>query len=148
MKFINISLIVFIIGFIILSVFIEPVTYFDREEKQITYEIPKINLNLPLKDEPIIKNTKDKNFYIQKKDFRKSPTKAWTIKVSTYEDLDELKRDFMMLKQSGYKVYSRYAEENKYNLFIGPTLKKEDSSNIMKSLIDSSNFKPEILRYD
>ena len=147
MKFINISLIVFIFSFIALSVLIKPTTYIDREDARSNYEIPAVNLNLPLKDEPITEKTKDK-IYIQKNEFRNDLTRAWTIKVSTYEDLDDLKKDFRMLKKLGYKVYSRYSEENKYNLFIGPTLKREDSINIMKSLIDSSKFKPEILRYD
>ena len=147
MKFINISLIVFIFSFIALSVLIRPNIYIDREDARSTYEIPAVNLNLPLKDEPITENTKDKN-YIQKNEFRNDLTRAWTIKVSTYEDLDDLKRDFRILKKLGYKVYSRYSEENNYSLFIGPTLRREDSLNIMKSLIDSSKFKPEILRYD
>lgn len=147
MKFINISLVVFIFSFIALSVLIKPTTYIDRGDDRSSYEIPAVNLNLPLQDEPITENTKDKN-YIQKNEFRNDLTRAWTIKVNAYEDLDELKRDFRILKKLGYKVYSRYSEENKYNLFIGPTLKREDSLNIMKSLIDSSKFKPEILRYD
>ena len=147
MKFINISLILFIFSFIALSVLIKPTTYIDRGDDHSIYEIPPVNLNLPLQDEPITENTKDK-IYIQKNEFRNDLTRAWTIKVSAYEDLDELKRDFRILKKLGYKVYSRYSEENKYNLFIGPTLKREDSLNIMKSLIDSSKFKPEILRYD
>jgi len=147
MKFINISLILFIFSFIALSVLIKPTTYIDREDGRSSYEIPAVNLNLPLKDEPIAENTKDES-YIQKNEYRNDLTRAWTIKVSTYEDLDDLKRDFRILKKLGYKVYSRYSEENKYSLFIGPTLKREDSLNIMKSLIDSSKFKPEILRYD
>jgi len=54
------------------------------------------------------------------------------------------------LKKIGYKVYSLYDGEDKlnYSLFIGPTLKREDSLEIQKEISNLPRFNPEVVRYD
>ena len=149
MKFINYSIIGFILSFLALAFFIEPITYTDEEEKDFFYEIPEVNLNMPLSGELITKNGKDVDSYFPEHNFKKDSVQAWTVKVNNYDDLDVLTKDLIVLKDLGYKVYSRYGEKDKkYVLFIGPTLKKEDSSNILTSLNTNPKFNPEIVRYD
>mgnify|MGYP003321966405 FL=1 len=149
MKFINYSIIGFILSFLALAFFIEPITYTDEEEKDFFYEIPEVNLNMPLSEELITENGKDVDSYFPEHNFKKDSVQAWTVKVNNYDDLDVLTKDLIVLKDLGYKVYSRYGEKDKkYVLFIGPTLKKEDSSNILTSLNTNPKFNPEIVRYD
>ena len=148
MKFINYSIIGFILSFLALAFFIEPITYTDEEE-DFFYEIPEVNLNMPLSEELITENGKDVDSYFPEHNFKKDSVQAWTVKVNNYDDLDVLTKDLIVLKDLGYKVYSRYGEKDKkYVLFIGPTLKKEDSSNILTSLNTNPKFNPEIVRYD
>lgn len=149
MKFINYSIIGFILSFLALAFFIEPITYTDEEEKDFFYETPEVNLNMPLSEELITENGKDVDSYFPEHNFKKDSVQAWTVKVNNYDDLDVLTKDLIVLKDLGYKVYSRYGEKDKkYVLFIGPTLKKEDSSNILTSLNTNPKFNPEIVRYD
>ena len=149
MKFINYSIIGFILSFLALAFFIEPITYTDEEEKDFFYETPEVNLNMPLSEELITENGKDVDSYFPEYNFKKDSVQAWTVKVNNYDDLDVLTKDLIVLKDLGYKVYSRYGEKDKkYVLFIGPTLKKEDSSNILTSLNTNPKFNPEIVRYD
>ena len=150
MKFINYSIIGFILSFLALAFFIEPITYTEEEEKKdFFYEIPEVNLNMPLSEELITENGKDVDSYFPEHNFKRDSVRAWTVKVNNYDDLDVLTKDLIVLKDLGYKVYSRYGEKDKkYVLFIGPTLKKEDSSNILTSLNTNPKFNPEIVRYD
>lgn len=150
MKFINYSIIGFILSFLALAFFIEPITYtYEEEKKDFFYEIPEVNLNMPLSEELITENGKDVDSYFPEHNFKKDSVQAWTVKVNNYDDLDVLTKDLIVLKDLGYKVYSRYGEKDKkYVLFIGPTLKKEDSSNILTSLNTNPKFNPEIVRYD
>ena len=82
--------------------------------------------------------------------FRTNFDQAWTVKVDTYSDLIELETALKNLKNLGYKVYSRYETDNKdeYGLFIGPTLEKEDSFNVVEELKNISGYNPEVQKYD
>ena len=113
MKFINYSIIGFILSFLALAFFIEPITYTDEEEKDFFYEIPEVNLNMPLSEELITENGKDVDFYFPEHNFNKDSVQAWTVKVNNYDDLDVLTKDLIVLKDLGYKVYSRYGEKDK-----------------------------------
>ena len=74
------------------------------------------------------------------------------LSCATYQepDLLEKKRYLKNLKNLGYKVYSRYENDNKdeYGLFIGPTLEKEDSFNVVDELKNISGYNPEVQKYD
>ena len=108
------------------------------------------SLNLPLDENLSINTDIDQKFSMPNEDFRTNFDQAWTVKVDTYSDLIELETALKDLKNLGYKVYSRYENDNKdkYVLFIGPTLKKEDSSNVVKELKNISGFNPEVQKYD
>ena len=76
--------------------------------------------------------------------------RLWTVKVNTYSSLENLEVDLKKLKDLGYKVYSKFDEDNEdtYFLLIGPTLKKSDSESIADALRTSFKYKPTVEVYD
>ncbi len=148
MKTINFILLAIIFSFIVLSVFLKPAQPKYNQGEEINFEIPEIVLNIPIDEELSIPDhvNLDVPFNTNKSKF----TKAWTIKVDTYDVKDDLKKDLMSLKKLGYKVYSRYESEDlkTYGLYIGPTLLKEDSLTVLAEIKKFDNFNPELKRYD
>ena len=128
----------------------DPVEYDSGNKREFPVAIPEVSLNLPLDENLSINTDIDQKFSMPNEDFRTNFDQAWTVKVDTYSDLLELETALKNLKNLGYKVYSRYENDNKdnYGLFIGPTLKKEDSSNVVKELKNISGFNPEVQKYD
>ena len=128
----------------------DPVEYDSGNKREFPDAIPEVSLNLPLDENLSINTDIDQKFSMPNEDFRTNFDQAWTVKVDTYSDLLELETALKNLKNLGYKVYSRYENDNKdnYGLFIGPTLKKEDSSNVVKELKNISGFNPEVQKYD
>jgi len=147
-KTINFILLAIIFSFIVLSVFLKPAQPKYNQGEEINFEIPEIVLNIPIDEELSIPDhvNLDVPFNTNKSKF----TKAWTIKVDTYDVKDDLKKDLMSLKKLGYKVYSRYESEDlkTYGLYIGPTLLKEDSLTVLAEIKKFDNFNPELKRYD
>ena len=128
----------------------DPVEYDSGNKREFPDAIPEVSLNIPLDENLSINRDIDQKFSMPNEGFRTNFDQAWTVKVDTYSDLIELETALKDLKNLGYKVYSRYENENKdkYGLFIGPTLKKEDSSNVVKELKNISGFNPEVQKYD
>ena len=128
----------------------DPVEYDSGNKREFPDAIPEVSLNIPLDENLSINRDIDQKFSMPNEGFRTNFDQAWTVKVDTYSDLIELETALKNLKNLGYKVYSRYENDNKdnYGLFIGPTLKKEDSSNIVKELKKISGFNPEVQKYD
>ena len=128
----------------------DPVEYDSGNKREFPDAIPEVSLNLPLDENLSINTDIDQKFSMPNEDFRTNFDQAWTVKVDTYSDLIELETALKDLKNLGFKVYSRYENDNKdkYGLFIGPTLKKEDSSNVVKELKNISGFNPEVQKYD
>tara|TARA_Y100000996_G_scaffold159221_1_gene123061 strand:+ start:554 stop:1006 length:453 start_codon:yes stop_codon:yes gene_type:complete len=149
-KIVNYSLLIFILCFIILSLVMDPVEYDSGNKREFPDTIPEVSLNIPLNENLSINRDIDQKFSMPNEGFRTNFDQAWTVKVDTYSDLIELETALKNLKNLGYKVYSRYENDNKdnYGLFIGPTLKKEDSSNVVKELKNISGFNPEVQKYD
>jgi hypothetical protein len=149
-KIVNYSLVAFILCFIVLSLVLEPVEYDSDNQRDFPNEIPEVSLNIPLEENLSINRDIDQKFSMPDQGFRTNFDQAWTVKVDTYSDLIELETALKNLKNLGYKVYSRYENDNKdeYGLFIGPTLKKEDSSNVVEELKIISGFNPEVQKYD
>tara|TARA_B100001559_G_scaffold316183_1_gene319329 strand:+ start:3701 stop:4153 length:453 start_codon:yes stop_codon:yes gene_type:complete len=149
-KSINYFLLAFILIFIMLSVFLEPVRFEDGKEIKFPNDLPEVKLNIPLDDKLLNEELSGMDIKILQDELKTSFPSAWTIKVSSYDDLTVLKRDLEELKKKGYKVYSQYEEKNEvnYSLFIGPTLNREDSIKIFEEISNIKKFKPEILRYD
>lgn len=150
MKLINYFLIVFICLFILLSIFLEPIRFGVSEETKFSDDLPEVKLNIPLDDQVSIEEYSEIDINILQDDIKTSFLPAWTVKVSSYNDLTELKRDLAELKKMGYKVYSQYESDDKINfsLFIGPTLNREDSIIIFDEISNMKKFNPEILKYD
>jgi len=149
-KLINYFLIVFICLFILLSIFLEPIRFGVSEETKFSDDLPEVKLNIPLDDQVSIEEYSEIDIKILQDDIKTSFLPAWTVKVSSYNDLTELKRDLAELKKMGYKVYSQYESNDKINfsLFIGPTLNREDSIIIFDEISNMKKFNPEILKYD
>ena len=150
MKLINYFLIVFICLFILLSNFLEPIRFGVSEETKFSDDLPEVKLNIPLDDQVSIEEYSEIDINTLQDDIKTSFLPAWTVKVSSYNDLTELKRDLAELKKMGYKVYSQYESNDKINfsLFIGPTLNREDSIIIFDEISNMKKFNPEILKYD
>lgn len=150
MKLINYSLIVFIFIFVILSVSIDPLESDNDYSNDPSYDIPEVNLNITLNEDVYIdddinlESTKPKNM------LKKNSQDIWTVKINTYKNLEKLNIDLTKLKASGYKVYSRYESnsEDVYALYIGPTLKRNDSLRVLKELDNMEGLDPEIRKYD
>lgn len=119
-------------------------------KKDATYEFSEIELNIPLDDKILIEEDIDSEIPTGKNIGRTNFSQAWTVKVNTYDNLEELQRDLLDLKALGFKIYSRYETNNPdlYSLFVGPTLEKEDSSAVLKELSDIGKFSPEMQKYD
>ncbi len=150
MKLINYSLLIFICIFIFLSFFIEPVRFENSDEINFSYDFPEVNLNNALDDGLSVEEGSGIDITSLEEDIRTSFLPAWTVKVGSYNDLKELERESSKLKKMGYKVYSQYDSGDRLNyfLFIGPTLKREDSLEIQKEISNLQRFNPEVVRYD
>ena len=150
MKLINYSLLLFISIFIFLSFVIEPVRFEEIDQTNFSNDLPEINLNIALDDNLFETEPSDIDINTLQDDIRTSFSPAWTVKVGSYNDLKQLESDLNELKKIGYKVYSLYDGEDKlnYSLFIGPTLKREDSVKIQMEISNLQRFNPEVLRYE
>ena len=140
----------FILCFIVLSLVLEPVEYDSDNQREFPNEIPEVSLKIPLEENLSSNRDIDQKFSMPDQGFRTNFDQAWTVKVDTYSDLIELETALKNLKNLGYKVYSRYENDNKdeYGLFIGPTLEKEDSFNVVDELKNISGYNPKVQKYD
>ena len=148
MKIINYSLFTFILIFFLVSFFYKPKE--DRFEKKFEtpYEFAEVNLNIPIEKD--ISTQGDVSSIIDISLPQVNFTRLWTVKVNTYSSLENLEVDLKKLKDLGYKVYSKFDEDNEdtYFLLIGPTLKKSDSESIADALRTSFKYKPTVEVYD
>lgn len=150
MKLINYSLIVFIFIFVILSVSIDPLESDNDYSNDPPYDIPEVNLNITLNEDVYIDDDINLDSTKPKNILKKNSQDIWTVKINTYKNLEKLNIDLTKLKASGYKVYSRYESnsEDVYALYIGPTLKRNDSLRVLKELDNMEGLDPEIRKYD
>ena len=150
MKLINSSLIVFIFIFVILSVSIDPLESDNDYSNDPPYDIPEVNLNITLNEDVYIDDDINLDSTKPKNMLKKNSQDIWTVKINTYKNLEKLNIDLTKLKASGYKVYSRYESnsEDVYALYIGPTLKRNDSLRVLKELDNMEGLDPEIRKYD
>ncbi|MAV23029.1 MAG: hypothetical protein EVA48_00475 [Gammaproteobacteria bacterium] len=150
MKLINYSLIVFIFIFVILSVSIDPLESDNDYSNDPPYDIPEVNLNITLNEDVYIDDDINLDSTKPKNMLKKNSQDIWTVKINTYKNLEKLNIDLTKLKASGYKVYSRYESnsEDVYALYIGPTLKRNDSLRVLKELDNMEGLDPEIRKYD
>ncbi len=150
MSKINYFLITFILGFTLLGLFIQPVTYEAEIPSSFSEDISEIELNIPLDEDFIFDEIQILSDEKSSKNNRTQFNPSWTVKVKTYSDKDRLIKDLVLLKDLGFKVYSRYEKSSidKFNLYVGPTLIKEDSLKILEDLKILGGFSPEVKVYD
>ena len=150
MKLINYSFIVFIFIFVILSVSIDPPESDNDYSNDPPYDIPEVNLNITLNEDVYIDDDINLDSTKPKNMLKQNSQDIWTVKINTYKNLEKLNIDHTKLKASGYKVYSRYESnsEDVYALYIGPTLKRNDSLRVLKELDNMEGLDPEIRKYD
>ena len=150
MKLINYSLIVFIFIFVILSVSIDPLESDNDYSNDPPYDIPEVDLNISLNEDVYIDDDINLDSTKPKNMLKKNSQDIWTVKINTYKNIEKLNIDLTKLKASGYKVYSRYESnsEDVYALYIGPTLKRNDSLRVLKELDNMEGLDPEIRKYD
>ena len=58
--------------------------------------------------------------------------------------------DFKILKSRGLKAYIQYKdnEDNKFILYVGPTIDRDDSRDNLTKISDLTRFSPKIIPYD
>ena len=93
----------------------DPVEYDSGNKREFPDTIPEVSLNIPLNENLSINRDIDQKFSMPNEGFRTNFDQAWTVKVDTYSDLIELETALKNLKNLGYKVYSRYENDNKDN---------------------------------
>ena len=147
MKIINIILILFILIFFAVSFIYQPNIKTLKNVDGDLKDFPEIKLEIPLNEELEI-NEEVNSFQLPKLDMRFP--QAWTVKVETYVDLENMKDDLRLLKKRGYKVYSEYYEGDSrpHILFIGPTLNRSDSLKVIEELEFSLKIKAKLQKYD
>ena len=136
--------------FAILSVSIDPLESDNDYSNDPPYDIPEVNLNITLNEDVYIDDDINLDSTKPKNMLKKNSQDIWTVKINTYKNLEKLNIDLTKLKASGYKVYSRYESnsEDVYALYIGPTLKRNDSLRVLKELDNMEGLDPEIRKYD
>ena len=147
MKIINIILILFILIFFAVSFIYQPNIKTHKNVDGDLKDFPEIKLEIPLNEELEI-NEEGNSFQLPKLEMRFP--QAWTVKVETYVDLENMKDDLRLLKKRGYKVYSEYYEGDSrpHILFIGPTLNRSDSLKVIEELELSLKIKAKLQKYD
>jgi hypothetical protein len=126
------------------------VTYEAEIPSSFSEDISEIELNIPLDEDFIFDEIQILSDEKSSKNNRTQFNPSWTVKVKTYSDKDRLIKDLVLLKDLGFKVYSRYEKSSidKFNLYVGPTLIKEDSLKILEDLKILEGFSPEVKVYD
>ena len=64
---------------------------------------------------------------------------AWSLYIDTYNSLEEVNKNFRILKSEGYKAYIREDIKKQdifYKLFIGPNMDKKEIEKIKDQIYD------------
>jgi hypothetical protein len=155
MNKLNYLLLLFLSLFVLTSVVVKPKSFEDYFKLDIDTTIPEETLNGD------IQKKQNSSFDIEaftsalEKEEKKLTDSieritGWTIEVGEYEDKESLMDDFRMLKSRGLKAYIQYKnnEDNKFVLYVGPTMDRDDSRDNLKQISDLTRFSPKIIPYD
>ena len=155
MNKLNYFLLVFLSLFVLISIVVKPKSFEDYFKLDIDATIPEESFNGD------IQKKQNTSFDIEafssalekeEKELKNSIERitGWTIEVEEYEDKESLMDDFNMLKIRGLKVYIQYKnnEDNKFVLYVGPTMDRGDSRDNLKEISDLTRFSPKIIPYD
>ena len=155
MNKVNYLLLIFLSLFVVISVVVKPKSFENYFESDIDATIPEESIS------ENIKKKQNTSFDIEaftsvlgkeEKEFASSIeiVTGWTVEVEEYEDKEALMEDFRILKGRGLKAYIQYKdnEDNKFILYVGPTMDRDDSKDNLIKISDLTRFSPKIIPYD
>tara|TARA_B100000579_G_scaffold281725_1_gene233263 strand:- start:185 stop:652 length:468 start_codon:yes stop_codon:yes gene_type:complete len=155
MNKLNYFLLLFLSLFVLTSVVIKPKSFENYFKLDINSTIPEESLNKDLQEKQNTSFDIDAFIFALEKEEKESITSieritGWTIQVEEYEDKKSLMDDFRMLKSRDLKAYIQYKnkEENKFVLYVGPTIDRDDSRDNLTKISDLTRFSPKIIPYD
>ena len=155
MNKVNYLLLIFLSLFVVISVVVKPKSFEDYFESNIDATIPEESLS------ENIKKKQNTSFDIEaftsalgkEEKALASSTEivaGWTVEVEEYEDKEALMDDFRILKGRGLKAYIQYKdnEDNKFILYVGPTMDRDDSKDNLIQISALTRFSPKIISHD
>ena len=155
MNKLNYFLLLFLSLFVLTSVVVKPKSFENYFKFDIDATIPEESLNGDLQKKQNTSFDIDAfNLALEKEEDESTISieriTGWTIQVEEYEDKESLMDDFRMFKSRGLKAYIEYKnnEENKFVLYIGPTMDRDDSRDNLTKISDLTRFSPKIIPYD
>ena len=155
MNKLNYFLLLFLSLFVLTSIVIKPKSFENYFKFDMEATIPEESLNGDLQKKQNTSFDIDAFNLALEKEEDESTTSieritGWTIQVEEYEDKESLMDDFRMFKSRGLKAYIQYKnnEENKFVLYVGPTMDRDDSRDNLTKISDLTRFSPKIIPYD
>ena len=155
MNKLNYFLLLFLSLFVLTSVVVKPKSFENYFKFDIDATIPEESLNGDLQKKQNTSFDIDAfNLALEKEEDESTISieriTGWTIQVEEYEDKESLMDDFRMFKSRGLKAYIQYKnnEENKFVLYVGPTMDRDDSRDNLTKISDLTRFSPKIIPYD
>ena len=155
MNKLNYFLLLFLSLFVLTSVVVKPKSFENYFKFDMEATIPEESLNGDLQKKQNTSFDIDAfNLALEKEEDESTVSieriTGWTIQVEEYEDKESLMDDFRMFKSRGLKAYIQYKnnEENKFVLYVGPTMDRDDSRDNLTKISDLTRFSPKIIPYD
>ena len=155
MNKLNYLLLLFLSLFVLISVLVKPKSFENYFETDIEATIPEESLSENIQKKQNTSFDIDAFISALKKEEKELTTSieritGWTIKVEEYEDKESLMEDFRILKSRDLKAYIQYKnnEDNKFILYVGPTMDRDDSIDNLAKISDLTRFSPKIIPYD
>ena len=154
MNKLNYLLLLFLSLFVLMSIVIKPKSFENYFRSDIDVTIPEESLSKDFQKKQSI--SFDIEAFTSALEEEKELTAqvesitGWTIEVEEYENKESLMDDFRILKSRGLKAYIRYKdnEDNKFILYVGPTIDRDDSRDNLTKISDLTRFSPKIIPYD
>ena len=154
MNKLNYLLLLFLSLFVLMSIVIKPKSFENYFRSDIDVTIPEESLSKDIQEKQSI--SFDIEAFTSASEEEKELTAqvesitGWTIEVEEYENKESLMDDFRILKSRGLKAYIRYKdnEDNKFILYVGPTIDRDDSRDNLTKISDLTRFSPKIIPYD
>ena len=155
MNKLNYFLLLFLSLFVLTSVVVKPKSFENYFKFDMEATIPEESLNGDLqKKQNTSFDINAFNLALEKEEDESTTSieriTGWTIHVEEYEDKESLMDDFRMFISRGLKAYIEYKnnEENKFVLYVGPTMDRDDSRDNLTKISDLTRFSPKIIPYD
>ena len=154
MNKLNYFLLLFLSLFVLTSLVVKPKSFENYFRSDIDVTIPEESLSKDIQKKQSI--SFDIEAFTSASEEEKELTAqvesitGWTIEVEEYENKESLMDDFRILKSRGLKAYIRYKdnEDNKFILYVGPTIDRDDSRDNLTKISDLTRFSPKIIPYD